>query len=455
MPNSSTTSTASEGSAADLLNDLIQQALKLGADAADAVKVGGISLSVSQRLGKREDLERSEANDLGLRVLIGKRQAIVSSTDTSAAALAELVERAAAMAKVAPEDAYCGLADPTLLAQASEDLDLFDAHESDAEELYERAAIAEDAARSHSGITNSEGADASWGSGTVELATSHGFSGSYRTSSFSVSAAVVAGEGTAMERDYDYSVARHLADLEDAGEVGRRAGERTVKRLNPRKAETAQVPLVFDPRISGGIVGHFASALTGPAVARGTSFLKDHMGGQVFPANVTISDDPHRIRGLASKPFDGEGVANHKTVLADAGVLKTWILDSASARQLGLQTTGHARRGTSSPPSPATTNLYMDAGDLSPQALMDDITSGFYVTELIGFGVNPVTGDYSRGASGYWIENGELSHPISEVTIAGNLKDMFLNLTAADDLEFRYATNAPTLRLDGMTMAGA
>jgi len=258
-----------------------------------------------------------------------------------------------------------------------------------------------------------------------------------------------------MERDYDYSVARHLADLEDAGEVGRRAGERTVRRLKPRKAETAQVPLIFDPRISGGILGHFAGALTGPAVARGTSFLKDYMGKQVFPANVTISDDPHRIRGLASKPFDGEGVANRKAVIAEAGILQTWILDSASARQLGLQTTGHARRGTSSPPSPSTTNLYMDAGDLSPQALMEDIANGFYVTELIGFGVNAVTGDYSRGAAGYWIENGEFTHPVSEVTIAGNLKEMFLNLTPADDLEFRYATNAPTLRLDGMTVAGA
>jgi len=455
MPMPSSTSTAPESSASGLLNDLIQKALKLGADTADAVKVEGISLSVSQRLGKREDLERSEANDLGLRVLIGKRQAIVSSTDTSVAALDELVERAVAMAKVAPEDPYCGLADSALLARTLENLDLFDAHESDAEELYERAAIAEDAARSHPGITNSEGADASWGSGTIDLATSHGFSGSYRTSSFSVSTAVVAGDGTAMERDYDYSVARHLADLEDAGEVGRRAGERTVRRLKPRKAETAQVPLIFDPRISGGILGHFAGALTGPAVARGTSFLKDYMGKQVFPANVTISDDPHRIRGLASKPFDGEGVANRKAVIAEAGILQTWILDSASARQLGLQTTGHARRGTSSPPSPSTTNLYMDAGDLSPQALMEDIANGFYVTELIGFGVNAVTGDYSRGAAGYWIENGEFTHPVSEVTIAGNLKEMFLNLTPADDLEFRYATNAPTLRLDGMTVAGA
>ncbi|MBH62827.1 MAG: modulator protein [Alphaproteobacteria bacterium] len=452
---STSSSTATADTASDLLNDLIQTALGLGADAADALMVDGVSLSVSQRLGKREDLERAEGNDLGLRVFIGKRQAIVSSTDTSADTLKELVERAVAMAKVATEDPFCGLADQALLAHQWSDLDLYDSHECTAEELYDRAAIAEDAARAHPGITNSEGADASWSANNVHLATSHGFSGSYRSSSYSISSAVVAGEGTEMERDYDYSLSRHLSDLEDPALVGRRAGERTVKRLNPRKAETAQVPVIFDPRISGGILGHFASAVTGPAVARGTSFLKDHMDQQVFSPNITLIDDPHRLRGLASKPFDGEGVSNQETVLAEAGVLKTWILDSASARQLGQQTTGHARRGTSSPPSPATTNLYMTPGDPTPDALLETITSGFYVTELIGFGVNQVTGDYSRGAAGYWIEKGEITYPVSEVTIAGNLKDMFMHLTPANDLEFRYATNAPTLRIDGMTVAGA
>lgn len=452
---STSTSTLTTCSQPDLLNDLIEKALRLGADAADALMMDGVSLSVSQRLGKREDLERAEANDLGLRVFIGKRQAIVSSTDTSAETLDELVERAVAMAKVATEDPFCGLADQSLLAKNWNDLDLYDSHESTAEELYDRAAIAEDAARAHPGITNSEGADASWSTNTVHLATSHGFSGSYKSSSYSISTAVVAGEGTEMERDYDYSLSRHLDDLEDPAELGRRAGERTVKRLNPRKAETAQVPVILDPRISGGILGHFTSALAGTAVARGTSFLKEHMGKPVFPPNVTVIDDPHRMRGLASKPFDGEGVTNQKTILAEAGILKTWILDSASARQLELKTTGHARRGTSSPPSPSTTNLYMTPGDLNSDALLENIASGFYVTELIGFGVNQVTGDYSRGAAGFWIENGELIHPVSEVTIAGNLKDMFMNLTPAEDLEFRYATNAPTLRIDGMTVAGA
>lgn len=450
-----TTSAPSGGATAELLDGLIGKALKSGADAADALRVGGVSLSVSQRLGKREDLERSETDDLGLRVFIGRRQAIVSSTDTSSAALDELVERAVAMAKAAPEDPYCGLADRGLLAPRVDDLDLFDARECDAGELYARAAAAEDAARAHPGITNSEGADASWSVTTVDLATSHGFAGRYQTSIHGVSVAVVAGDGAAMERDYDYAVARHLDDLEDAGDVGRRAGARAAKRLDPRKAETVQAPVVFDPRVGASILRHFASALSGPAVARGTSFLKDGMGRQVFPANVTVADDPRRARGLASKPFDGEGVANRRTVLAKAGVLESWILDSASARQLGLPTTGHAGRGTSSPPSPSTTNLYMDAGEPAPQDLMADVASGFYVTELIGFGVNPVTGDYSRGASGFWIRDGEISHPVSEVTIAGNLKDMFMNLTPADDLEFRYVANAPTLRIDGMTVAGA
>lgn len=438
-----------------MLDHLIQKALKSGADSADALKVDGVSLGVSRRLGKREDLERSEASELGLRVFIGKRQAIVSSTDTSPTALDELVARAVAMAKAAPEDPYCGLADSHLLAGKFDDLDLFDSRECDAEELYDRAASAEDAARAHRGITNSEGADAGWGYSTIALATSHGFSGGYKTSSFSVSVAVVAGEGTGMERDYDYAIARHLDDLEQASDIGRRAGERTVRRLNPRKADTAQVPIVFEPRLTGRFLGHFASAITGPAVARGTSFLKDHMHQQVFAKDVAVVDDPHRARGLASKPFDGEGVTNRRTVLAESGVLQTWILDSASALQLGLQTTGHASRGTSSPPWPSTTNLYMEPGDATPEALIEDIGSGFYVTELIGFGVNPVTGDYSRGAAGFWIENGEISYPVSEVTIAGNLKDMFLKLTPANDLEFRYSANAPTLRIDGMTVAGA
>jgi PmbA protein len=444
-----------ETAAVEMLHDIIARALAAGADAADAIRVDGVSLSVSHRLGRREDLERSEGQDLGLRVLIGRRQAIVSSTDLSRSALDALTEQAVAMARVAPEDPHCGLADESLLARDTLDLDLLDAHESDAEELYARAAETEDAARAVAGITNSEGADASWGRSTVALATSGGFCQSYSTSSFAVSAAVVAAGTSGMERDYEYSAARHLGDLDRASDVGRMAGERTVARRDPRRPPTGQVPVVFDPRLSGRFLGHFTSAVSGTSIARGTSFLKDQLGSKVFADGIRIIDDPHRRRGLASKPWDGEGVANGATDLVEDGVLKTWVLDTASAHQLGMRTTGHASRGTSAPPAPATTNVYMAPGKVSRSALMGAIASGFYVTELIGFGVNPVTGDYSRGAAGFWIENGEITYPVSEATIAGNLKDMFLRLTPADDLAFRYAMNAPTLRVDGLTVAGA
>ncbi len=437
------------------LNELVARAVKAGADAADALAAEGTSLSVSQRLGKREDLERSEGVDLGLRVFVGKRSAIVSSTDRSPAAVDELVERAVAMAKIAPEDPHAGLAEPDLLAKSWPNLDLLDATEPSPEELYARAAEAEDAARAVPGVANSEGADASWGRSTVALATSGGFAGAYSGSSHSVSASVIAGEGTAMERDYDFSSARFLSDLEDATAIGRAAGERAVKRLNPKKVKSAQVPVVYDPRVSNGILRHLASAISGTAVARGTSFLRDKLNEKIFADGIVIVDDPHRARGLASRPFDGEGVANHKTNLVDSGTLTTWLLDTSSAHQLGLRSAGHASRGASSPPSPSTSNLYMEPGSRAPADLMADIEAGFYVNELIGFGINPVTGDYSRGAAGFWIEKGELAYPVSELTIAGNLKDMFLNLTPANDLVFRYGANAPTLRIEGMTVAGA
>lgn len=439
----------------NLLTDLLAKAKAAGADAADALLFESRSLSLSRRLGKPEDLERSESGDLGLRVFIGKRQAFVSSTDTSPAALALVVERAVAMAKVAAEDPYCGLADSARLATKTPDLDLEDGTEPDAEALLARAAAAEDAAMAVKGVTNSEGGGAGWSWGRVALATSHGFAGTYAGSRHDVSVSVVAGEGTGMERDYDYSSARHLVDLEAADAVGRRAGERAVKRLSPRKAVTAKISVVYDPRVATSLLGHLAGAISGPAVARGTSFLRDKLGQQVFAPGIRVIDDPHRRRGLASKPFDGEGVANGERAIVEDGHLTTWLLDSASARQLGLATTGHASRGTGGPPGPSTTNFYLAAGALDPAGLMADIKQGLYVTELIGFGVNGVTGDYSRGAAGFWIENGVLAFPVSEVTIAGNLKDMFRHVTPANDLVFRRGTDAPTLRVDGMTLAGA
>ncbi|NQU61034.1 MAG: TldD/PmbA family protein [Rhodospirillales bacterium] len=437
-----------------LLDGLIGKAMSAGAEAADAVFVEGVSLSLAYRLGERENLSRSEGADLGLRVLIGKRQAIVSSSDTSSDALDELVERAVAMARVVPEDPFCGLADPGQLATEFPDLEVADAREPTVEILSDRAARAEEAALAVHGVTNSEGAEAGWGRTHVALAASNGFS-QYRSGSMhSISASVLAGENTGMERDYDYISVVHGEDMPPPEDIGRSAGEKAVKRLNPKKAATAQVPIIYDPRVSNSLVGHLTSAINGVSVGRGTTFLKDKLEKEIFPSAITVVDDPLRKRGLRSKSFDGEGIATKRHEIIKDGVLTTWIMDLRSARQLGLKTTGHASRGTSSPPSPSTTNLYLEAGDITPKALMADVKNGLYVTELMGFGINGVTGDYSRGASGFWIEDGELAYPVNEVTIAGNLVDMFANLTAADDLEFRYGTNAPTLRIDGMTIAG-
>ena len=438
----------------DVLAAVIERAKAAGADAADAVLIGGTALSLSRRLGKPETLTRSESADLGLRVLIGRRQAVVSSSDLSRPALDELAARAAAMAGAVPEDPFCGLADAGLLAAEVSELDLCDTAEPPPETLTDWAARAEDAALGVAGVTNSEGAEAGWQRVSVALAASNGFASIYAATRYNISVSVLAGEGTAMERDYDYASAVHAEDLRRPEEIGRVAGEKAVARLGPRKVATAQVPVVYDPRVAGGIVRHLAGAINGTAVARGTTFLKDKLGQEIFSPSVTIVDDALRRRGLRSKPFDGEGVATRRHAVVEDGVLKTWILDLRSARQLKMETTGHASRGTSSPPSPAATNLYLEPGAVDPKTLMADIEAGFYVTELIGFGVNGITGDYSRGASGFWIENGERAFPVSEVTVAGNLVDMFRSLTAADDLEFRYGTDAPTLRIDGMTVAG-
>lgn len=440
--------------ALDLLAGLITNAKGAGAGAADAVLFKSASLSLAQRLGAPEGLERAESDDLGLRVFVGKRQAIVSSTDISPRALAELTERAVAMARAAPEDPHCGLAEAPLLAREVPDLDLCDAHEPGPEELAERARRAEDAARAVKGVSNSEGAEAHWSLSRVYMAASNGFTGSYAVTRNGFGVSVLAGEGTGMERDYDFSSAVHAADLKDAEEIGRSAGEKAVARLNPRKVQTANVPVVYDPRVAGGLLRHLAGAINGTAIARGTSFLKDSMGKAVFPASLTIVDDAHRKRGLRSKPFDGEGCANKRDNVVERGTLRTWLLDLRSARQLGLATTGHAARGTSAPPAPAPTNLYLEPGPVTPAELMSDIESGLYVTELIGMGVNTVTGDYSRGAAGFWIEKGEIAYPVSELTVAGNLTAMFATLAPANDLEFRYGIDAPTLRIDGMTVAG-
>ncbi|BBK34518.1 PmbA protein [Stella humosa] len=438
----------------DLLSDLIARARRAGADAADAVHVEGTSISHAQRLGETEKLERSEGQDLGLRVLVGRRQAVVSSSDLSAKALDELVERAVAMARAVPEDPYCGLADPEAIARSWPDMDLSDPSEPTAEMLIDWARRTEEAARAVPGVTNSEGAEAGWSRSRVSLVASNGFAGSYEGSGWSLSVSVLAGEGTGMERDYDFTSAVYGADLRQPEDVGRSAGERAIRRLKPQKAATTKAAIVFDPRVSGGLVGHFAGAINGQSIARGTSFLKDRMGSAVFAPGVSVIDDPLRARGLRSRPFDGEGLPAARRALVEDGVLRTWVLDLVTARQLGLQSTGNASRGTGGPPSPTTTNLYLAPGEASPAELLKRAGRGLYVTGLMGFGVNGVTGDYSRGASGFWIEDGEIAYPVSEVTIAGNLKDMFATLVPASDLEFRYGTNAPTVLVPEMTIAG-
>ncbi len=438
----------------DLLAGLIEMALKAGAEAADALLIEAASASLSCRLGKTEDIERAESTDIGLRVLIGRRQAVVSTSDPSPAATREMVERAIAMAKVVPEDRFCGLADPDLLARDIPNLDEFDGAEPSAEWMIETALKLEDAARAVDGVSNSEGAGIGFSKSTLHLVASNGFSGRRQGSHFSIGVSVLAGTGTGMERDGEYVSAVHLEDLPDPTSIGTEAGRRAVRRLGPQKAESATLPIIYDPRVAKSLVGHLAGAINGQAVARGTTFLKDALGKQLFGAGIRIVDDPLRQRGLRSKPFDGEGIATAERDIVQAGVLQSWILDLATSRQLGMKTTGHASRGTGGPPSPSATNLYMAPGRVSRDELIGGVEAGFYVTELIGMGVNGVTGDYSRGAAGFWIERGEITHPVNEVTIAGNLKDMFLNMTPADDLEFKYGTNAPTLRVDGMMLAG-
>jgi PmbA protein len=439
---------------ADVAERVVAAAKRAGADQADAVAVRGVSLSVEVRDGAVEESQRSEGDDLGLRVLVGRKQAVVSTNDLKSDGFAALAERAVAMARAAPDDRFAGLADPALLARDPPELDLLDPDMPDVGVLERRAREAEDAAMAVSGVSKSGGASASAGIGGLVLVTSHGFHGAAMNSHHSISMSAIAGNGTGMETDYDYTATLHAADLESATAIGRNAGERAVKRLNPRKVTTRRVPVVFDTRVAGSLIGHLANAVNGASIARKTSFLREKLGEQIFAPGIDIIDDPLRKRGQRSRPFDGEGVVTSMRKVVEGGVLKTWFLDSATARELNLQTTGHAHRGVSSPPSPGPSNLHLAAGAKSAGALIAEIADGFYVTDLIGVGVNLVTGDYSRGASGFWIENGQLTFPVSEVTIAGHLTEIFKGLTPANDLVFRYGTNAPTVRVEGLTVAG-
>ncbi len=439
----------------DILHDLLGAARRAGADRADAILVGRTSLSVERRLGTTETLERSESRDLGLRVFLGQKSAIVSASSVDPARFAGLAERAVAMARVVPDDALADVCEDSAPPEDAAPLDLLDTAEPDVAALIARAEAAEAAALAVHGVTNSEGGSAGFGRRDVFLATSAGFAGSYARSSHSHSASVIAGTGTAMQRDYDYHGATHLCDLDDPAAIGHSAGERAVSRLNPTRPKTGTMPVVYDPRVANSLVGHLSGAINGASVARGTSFLKDRMGQKLFRDGVFIHDDPRRVRGGRSGTFDAEGVPTRARAFIADGVLTSWVLDGRSARQLGLRTTGHASRGTGGPPSPSATNLYMAAGEPTPAELMADIGEGIYVTELIGMGINGMTGDYSRGAAGFMIRGGALAEPVAEITVAGNLIEMFRTLRPANDLTFRRGTDAPTVRVDGMIVAGA
>ncbi len=430
---------------------LVAAAKRAGADSADAVCVRGISLSVEVRLGKVEETGRSEGNDFTLRVFVGKRSATVSANVL--ADPNELAARAVAMAKVAPEDKFAGLPPKDRLATSFPDRDMLDTTIPTAKELTDLALAVEDAARAVPGVTNSGGGSAGWSLGGLVLATSDGFAGQYLTSRHGFSASAIAGSGTGMERDYDFDNKVYRADLDDPESIGRNAGHRAVRRLNPRQMPSGRATVVYDPRIATGLIGHLAGAVNGSSIARKTSFLRDKLGQQIFSSSIRISDDPTRKRGLASSSFDGEGVANGPLDIVKDGVLQTWLLDSATARELGLETNGRASRGGGNP-HPGTSNMTLHPGDQSPEDMIRDIGSGLYVTELIGHGASIVTGDYSRGAAGFLIENGEIGPPVSEITIAGNLGDIFREMRPANDLVYRFSTNAPTVAVPGLTIAG-
>lgn len=439
----------------DLLNDIVKAALKAGADAAEAVSADRRSLSVGVRNGKLEDVEREESRDLGLRVFVGQRQASVSASDLSPATQARLVERAVAMARLAPEDPHAGFAPEDRLARGPfVDLDLFDPSERSAQTLEQVSAEAEAAALAVPGVARSEGGHAGWSSSRWRLVTSHGFDGAYEGSAFSLGVGVIAEKDGAMERGGESRSTRHLSDLPGADLIGRTAGERAVARVGPRKIASTTAPVIFDNRMAGQIVSPAIGAISGPSIARGTSFLKDRMGQRVFAEGVTLIDDPFRPRGMGSTPFDDEGVAVQKRALFDDGVLTTWLLNSASARQLGLATTGHASRGLAGPSGVSTHNLHMEPGERDLAGLMADAGTGLLVTSMFGPSLNGNTGDWSAGVSGFWFENGVIAYPVSEVTVAGKLTDLYLRIQRGSDLEFRGGFNVPSLMFDAVAIAG-
>jgi PmbA protein len=443
---------------ADLTGRLLEAARRAGADAADAMAVDGTSLSIDVRDGQLEEAQRAEGTDLGLRVFVGRRQAIVSASDISDATIAAMAERAVAMAREAPEDPHAGLADPDQLAhdRDTDRLALFDpAPEPDPAALEDDARRAESAARAVAGVTRMDRTSAGYSRRRVHLAASNGFAAGYARTDRGLSCVAIAGEGTAMERDYDYDSRVFQSDLRPAEEIGRIAGERAVARLGAVKPVTGAFPVLFDERVAASLIGHLLSAINGAMVARGSSFLRDALGARVLPPGLSLTEEPHRPRTAGSKLFDAEGLPTARRDIVADGILTGWVLDLATGRKLGLPSTANAARDPSSLPSPSVTNIRLTPGDKDLNGLLAEMGTGLYVTSLIGATINPNTGDYSRGASGFWVENGQVTHPVNECTIAGNLRDMLLRIVPGNDAREHLSRVVPSILIDGMVIAGS
>lgn len=444
-------------SLSDLSDQILQAARRAGADAADAIAVDGTSLSITVREGALEQAERSEGIDIGLRVFVGNRQACVSSSDTKPDTLVQMAERAVAMAKEAPEDPYAGLADPSQLASntATEALELYDpSDEPDPAVLQEDATRAEAAALRNPGVSQVQSTSAGYGRRRIHLAATNGFSAGYARSDRGLSCVAISGTGAGMERDYDYDSRVFQADLRDAEEIGRIAAERAVERAGAKRPRTGAFPVLFDERVASTLIGSLLQATNGSMIARGSSWLRDAMGEQVLPKGLSIIEDPHRKRVSGSKLFDAEGLATSKRAIVDDGVLMGWTLDLATGRKLGMPSTANAARGTGAPPSPSLTNVALTQGQKSREDLIREMGTGLLVTSMIGSTINPNTGDYSRGAAGFWVENGEITYPVNECTVAGNLREMLMTIIPANDARTYLSRVVPSLLVEGLTLAG-
>ena len=438
-----------------ILENLLLRAAHYGAEQAEALGAHGRSLSIGVRGGELEDIDNSEGKDIGLRVFIGQKQACVSSSDMSGTSLDKLAERAVSMAKLAPDDPYCGLADHDKLATQTADLDIYDDTELSAADLLERARRLDGSVSGHKNIMQAEGASANMTKGASFFLTSHGFARGWRSSQHGLSVAAFASNGTSMERDYEYKSTRWFCELPEPETIGEKAAARAVARLGSVKMQSATAPIMFERRIAGTLLSSFLSAISGPAIARGVSFLKDSMGAHIFSEKINIIDDPFLKRKTGSRPWDGEGVAGARLYLVKDGVLQSWMLNCATARKLGLETTGHAHRGMSSPPGVACSNSWIEAGEHTPENMMQDMGEGLLVTEMFGPSLNPNTGDYSVGVAGFAIKNGTRHQPVSEITIAGNILDMFKTMHVANDLIRDEPISTPSILVDKMVIAGA